>query len=227
MLRFVSLLTISIVALTVSARRPLNLAQKMDSAGMVDVCSMRPGLLVSMMYSRPDNFTGATIYTDGSIDRKVYLHPKAAAALCRAVDRLKATRPDLRLLVKDASRPMSAQRRMYKVVRATPMAPYVSNPANGGGLHNYGLAVDITLADSLGNELPMGTPVDHLGSEANIDKEELLVSRGVITSEERANRLLLRNIMRQAGFTPLRSEWWHFNLTSRAAARREYKLLDF
>lgn len=215
------------VALTLSARSPRTLSQKMDSAGIVDVCRMRPDILVSMMYSRPDNFTGATIYTDGSIDSKVYLHPKAAAALCRAVDGLKAVRPDLRLLVRDASRPMSAQRRMYQVVRGTPMAPYVSNPANGGGLHNYGLAVDITLADSLGNELPMGTPVDHLGSEANIDKEELLVARGVITSEERANRLLLRDIMRRAGFTPLRSEWWHFNLTSRAVARRDYRLLDF
>lgn len=227
MLRELSTLLFSAIFTLTAAAPRLNLAQKMDSAGMVDVRASHPSLLVDMMYSHPDNFTGAVIYSDGSVDRKVYLHPEAAKALSAAVTKLGKERPDLRLLVKDASRPMSAQRKMYKVVRGTPMAPYVSNPANGGGLHNYGLAVDITLADSLGNELPMGTPVDHLGPEANIDKEESLVRRGIITSDELKNRRLLRRIMVAAGFRPLRSEWWHFNLTSRAVAKKRYRLLDF
>ncbi len=116
---------------------------------------------------------------------------------------------------------------MYNKVKGTPAAPYVSNPARGGGLHNYGLAVDVTLADMHGCELPMGTPVDHLGPEANIDKEDALVRRGVITATERANRELLRRAMRSAGWMPLRSEWWHFNLRSRAVARERYKVLAF
>lgn len=184
-------------------------------------------VMVSMMYSRPDNFTGSVIYSDGTIDDKVYLHKEAAAALKKAQAELTRRRPGMHLLVKDASRPMSAQRKMYKVVRGTSKAPYVSNPANGGGLHNYGLAVDVTLADSAGRELPMGTPVDHLGREANIDKEQSLVKRGIITEQERQNRLLLREVMKAAGFTPLRSEWWHFNLRSRAVAKQRYKLLNF
>lgn len=221
---FLALVIMSSLFLTAPGR---NLAQKMDSAGMTDVRSKNPDILVSLMYSRPDNFTGAVIYTDGSIDNSVYLHPKAAQALLKAARNLHAERPELRLLVKDASRPMSAQRRMYAVVRGTSKAPYVSNPANGGGLHNYGLAVDITLADSLGREIPMGTPVDHLGPEAHIDKEDALVRTKVITRRQRDNRILLRRIMTGAGFTPLRTEWWHFNLVSRPVARRSYSLLDF
>ena len=48
---------------------------------------------------------------------------------------------------------------------------YVSNPSRGGGLHNYGLAVDISILDDKGTPLPMGTPVDHLGREATSQKK--------------------------------------------------------
>ena len=35
--------------------------------------------------------------------------------------------------------------------------------------------------------------------------------------------LLLREVMRYAGFKALRTEWWHFNLVSRAVAKKYYK----
>ncbi len=200
------------------------LNEKLKEAGMVDVGSMDTTIMVDLMYSHPDNFTGVVLYNDLN---KAYLHPEAAEALLKANRELCQIHPGYRLLIKDASRPMSVQRKMYKVVQGTPMAPYVSNPKNGGGLHNYGLAVDITIADENGNELPMGTKVDHLGKEANIDKEILLVKLGVISETERQNRLLLRRVMKAGGFTPLRSEWWHFNLVSRAVAKARYKRLDF
>ena len=135
--------------------------------------------------------------------------------------------PGYRLLVKDAARPMSVQRRMFKAVKGTPKANYVANPARGGGLHNYGVAVDVTIADENGNELDMGTPVDHLGVEANIDRELHLVKTGVISENARQNRLLLRKVMKNAGFSTIRTEWWHFDLVSKARAKQLYKLLDF
>lgn len=135
--------------------------------------------------------------------------------------------PGYHLLVKDAARPMSVQRRMFNAVKGTSKANYVANPAKGGGLHNYGLAVDVTIEDAQGNELDMGTPVDHLGPEANIDREPLLVKKGVMSEYARQNRLLLRKVMKDAGFKPLRTEWWHFNLVSKAIAREKYKRLDF
>lgn len=201
------------------------LSESMIKAGLVDVGAMDSTIVVDLMYSRDNNFTGVRLYTDG-LD-KAYLHPSAARAVVKASETLAGIDPSLRLKICDAARPMSVQRLMYKVVRGTAAAPYVSNPANGGGLHNYGLAIDITIVDSLGNELPMGTKVDHLGREANIDREPELVARGVITEQELQNRLLLRKVMRAAGFKPLRSEWWHFNLCTRNEARRNYRRLDF
>ncbi len=200
-----------------------NIDSLMRGAGMVDVGAMDTTIIVRLMYASEDNFVGEDMY--GEL-RKAYLHPEAAEALLKAAEALRRERSDLRLLVKDAARPMSVQRQMYAKVRGTAAAPYVSNPARGGGLHNYGLAVDVTLADMHGCELPMGTPVDHLGPEANIDRERELVERGVITPTERANRELLRRAMRSAGFMPLRSEWWHFNLRSRAVAKSRYKVIE-
>ena len=98
------------------------------------------------------------------------------------------------------------------------MKIYVSNPAHGGGLHNYGLAVDITLCDAKGDSLPMGTKIDHLGIAAHIDQENQLVAKGTISKRAQQNRQLLRQVMRYAGFKPLRTEWWHFNFKSRAEA---------
>ena len=116
---------------------------------------------------------------------------------------------------------------MFNAVRGTPKARYVANPARGGGVHNFGLAVDITLCDSLGNELSMGTPVDHLGYESNITAEQTLLKRGIITAQELTLRRLLRSVMTRAGFKTIRSEWWHFELVRRADARQRYKLIDF
>ena len=158
--------------------------------------------------------------------REAYLHPKAARALLRAQQLLRAQRPELSLKVYDAARPMHIQQKMWDTVKGTAQQNYVSNPRNGGGLHNYGLAVDITLCEAAtGDTLDMGTVVDHLGPEAHIDNEAALVRRGIISMQALANRQLLRKVMKQAGFTPLRSEWWHFNLVSRAEARAHYRVI--
>lgn len=90
-------------------------------------------------------------------------------------------------------------------------------------MHNYGMAVDLTLADENGDSIPMGTLIDHLGPEAHIDKEAQLVQKKVISAEAKRNRELLRSVMKQAGFKPLRTEWWHFNFISRAQAKAYYK----
>lgn len=210
--------------LTAAAASAQNYDEAMRDAGMVDVAEMDSTLVVELMYASGNNFVGQDMY--GSL-RKAYLHPEAAAGLLKAQRALEREHPGYRLKVCDAARPMSVQRRMFNKVKGTSKANYVSNPARGGGLHNYGLAVDITIVDAQGRELPMGTPVDHLGPESNIDKEQNLVDRGIITDSERKNRLLLRKVMRSGGFTTLRTEWWHFNFRSRAAARARYKRLDF
>lgn len=203
----------------------LTLEDQLRAHGLVDVASLDTTVCVSLMYARPDNFTGVVLYTDGL--SRAYLRPEAAQAVARAQSELTRIAPGYALLIKDAARPMSVQRRMFRAVSGTPKANYVANPAKGGGLHNYGFAVDITIVDPDGRELPMGTPVDHLGPEANIDMEDRLVSRGVISENERQNRLLLRRVMTGAGFHTIRTEWWHFDLINKAQARASYRRLDF
>ncbi len=197
-------------------------AQSMEGQGLVNVRDLDGSIFVSLMYSRADNFTGAVLY---DTLRTAYLHPSAAEALARASDRLRELRPDLALMVCDAARPMSVQQRMWDRVKGTPKDIYVSNPANGGGMHNYGLAVDVTLCTLEGDSIPMGTLVDHMGPESHIDREDALVGSGAITRQERLNRELLREVMRYAGFKPLRTEWWHFNLVSRETAKRHYRVI--
>lgn len=220
-IKFIGIILISMCAEGSAAQ---SLVDKMEDFGLVNVNRIDSTLKVRLMYARPDNFTGVVLYDDIA---DIYLHSDAAKALVKAQSELHSLYPHYNLLVKDAARPMSVQKKMFRAVQGTPKANYVANPSKGGGLHNYGLAVDITIVDENGNELPMGTLVDHLGPEANIDREEMLVEKGVISETERQNRLLLRRVMKQAGFTPLRTEWWHFNLVSKRKAQASYKRLDF
>lgn len=71
----------------------------------------------------------------------------------------------------------------------------------------------------------MGTHIDYLGRLAHIDTETEMEKQGLITREARMNRELLRTIMQQAGFRPLRTEWWHFNFITRKEAKARYKVI--
>ena len=198
-------------------------AIEMAKQGFVDVTSLDSTIQVSLMYSRADNFTGKVLYTDL---REAYLHPKAASALVKAQQLLKQRRPDLTLKIYDAARPMHIQQKMWNVVAGTNKSIYVSNPRNGGGLHNYGMAVDLTLAKAAtGDTLDMGTVVDYLGSYAHITDEASLVQRHIITAQAKKNRELLRSVMQEAGFKALKTEWWHFNFITRAEAKAHYKAI--
>ena len=204
-----------------SRQAPSPTARRMAEQGLVDIRDVDSTIQVSLMYSRADNFTGKVLYTDL---REAYLHPKAAAAVAKAQQALRKTRPDLSLIIYDATRPMSVQQKMWNTVAGTKKSIYVSNPRNGGGMHNYGLAVDVTLCKAeTGDTLDMGTKVDYLGTYAHIDDEAGLVARHIITPQAKKNRELLREVMAEAGFKPLKTEWWHFNLVSRAEAKAHYK----
>ena len=218
-----SLLVLLPLVTTAYAQSPISTATAMEQQGMVNVQLLDSTIHVSLMYSRPDNFTGTVLYTDL---HDAYLHPKAAEALLKAQKRLHELRPDLSIIVFDAARPMSIQQKMWDKVKGTSKYFYVSNPANGGGMHNYGLAVDISLCNAAtGDTIPMGTLIDHMSPLSHITDEASLVARGLISSEVLSNRLLLRSVMTYAGFKPLNTEWWHFNLVSRAVARKYYNLL--
>ncbi|MDR2801893.1 MAG: M15 family metallopeptidase [Prevotellaceae bacterium] len=194
----------------------------LGALGLIDVATLDGGIRVQLIYATPYNFMGKVLYRD---IRCAYLQPDAAQKLLRAYKALKKIRPDLTLLVYDAARPLSVQWEMWNAVKGSEWNYYVKNPSKGGGMHNFGAAVDVTLADCTGQPLPMGTPYDYFGSEANIDKEKELVRAGRITPREWENRLLLRRVMTGAGFRTVTSEWWHFNSCSLEEAKKQYKVI--
>jgi D-alanyl-D-alanine dipeptidase len=156
-------------------------------------------------YATPNNFTGAAIYP---ATWKCYLHPLAASRLLKASLALGFIKPGWKIVVFDALRPRSAQKIMFDKVRHTPLARYVASPQ--GSMHNYGLALDCTLADEAGKYIDMGTDYDNFTQLSEPRFEQANLAAGKLTKEQVANRKFLRELMRRAGMRPIQNEWWHF-----------------
>jgi D-alanyl-D-alanine dipeptidase len=194
----------------------------LDSLGFIDIQKLEPSILVDLKYATDDNFTGKAIYSDL---HQAYLHPVATAKLVKAQQMLQEQHPGFSLLVYDAARPLSIQRLLWESVKDTPLSRYVANPETTG-LHNYGMAVDLTIADTLQIPLDMGTPFDYFGAKAGINHEDYFLTMGLLTQEQIGNRRLLRSIMRQSGFYAIEGEWWHFNACSLSEAKNRYLLIE-
>jgi D-alanyl-D-alanine dipeptidase len=131
------------------------------------------------------------------------------------------------LLIYDAARPLAKQWELWNSL--TKYAPrerqkYVADPREHS-IHNYGSAIDLTVADGFGKPLDMGTPYDFFGELAYPSKEKELVASGRLSQKAYQNRLILREAMVGAGFMPIEFEWWHFNAFSRKEAKRRYQVV--
>jgi len=197
---------------------------KMRDLGLADVCFWEPSIEYHLVYATPVNFMNKPLYNTKLT--KVWLRPRAAKMLFLAQDLLHEDHPELSLLIFDAARPMEVQRTMSEWAKKTKNDNFIADPAKGGGLHNYGMAVDVTLVNNKGERLPMGTEFDHFGPEARTDKEDDLLKRRRITPAEYKNRKLLRFIMEAAGFQSITTEWWHFNACPREEAIAKYPPID-
>lgn len=183
--------------------------KELEQIGLQNVAEEIPGIEVYMVYATPYNFMSRVLYT--GLD-EAYLVPEAIEKLRKANELLRQKRLDLHLVVYDAARPRSIQEQMWKVVENTELQDYVANPnKSGGGPHNYGVAVDVTLVDCTGHPIPMGSEYDYFGDRSRVDLEEQLIATGEINQRELLNRQLLREIMTEAGWLVEPSEWWHFN----------------
>jgi D-alanyl-D-alanine dipeptidase len=83
--------------------------------------------------------------------------------------------------------------------------------ASGSSYHNFGVALDLTIVDSDGNELAMQS-----------DMHDLSHYSAVRNNNDAAN--LLAKYMTDAGFVGISSEWWHFqdnNAINLYATRRD------
>lgn len=76
--------------------------------------------------------------------------------------------------------------------------------------HTTGAAVDLTLADAAGNEVPMGSPIDEVSPRSWPD--HFASAREPEARVFHAHRECLFSVMASAGFCRHPNEWWHFSL---------------
>jgi D-alanyl-D-alanine dipeptidase len=175
-------------------------------SALVDVRRVVPGIAIDLRYATSRNFTGRPLY------------PSQAPCLLRrdVAERLALAQKDLKrsgvfLKVWDAYRPLSITRELWERIRDR---RYVAPPSKGSR-HNRGAAVDVTLVDRHGNDLPMPTDFDDFSARAYRNHRRL-------SPRQLHNRRLLQEAMERHGFVGLPTEWWHFDAKDWA----RYPVLD-
>ncbi|MBD1846427.1 M15 family metallopeptidase [Cyanobacteria bacterium FACHB-63] len=173
--------------------RPMN-ATGLNPTVFVDIRSINPRIALDIRYATTNNFVKQKLYSQA----RCILRASVAQQLSQVQTDLE--KKGLGLKVYDCYRPLSVQKRLWEIV---PDERYVANPARGSR-HNRGAAVDVTLVDRNGKELPMPTEFDDFTERASRTYTNL-------SAQVLENRQLLENAMVRAGFIPLSTEWWHFD----------------
>jgi len=191
---FIAALSLALYFLPSKERVVRNTYLKATAQDMVALDEYIPGIIVDLRYATANNFTGAKIYDDNT----AYLRRGTA-------EKLKAAKADFAaggytIKVWDASRPPAAQ---FKLWEKYPDTRFVINPHQGFSYHSRGVAVDVTLVNKEGQELPMPTGFDDFTAKADRDFSD-------VSQESAHNALLLEQVMKKNGFDSIYYEWWHF-----------------
>ncbi len=171
---------------------------KQEGAQWADINLLAPDIALDIRYATNNNFTKKQIYDCP----KCLLRLEVAEALLLVKASLSKSGYGLKLF--DCYRPLAAQQRLWDI---KPDKRYVTPPEKGS-MHNRGAAVDITLTDTIGNELEMGTDFDVFSRKAWHNYKDL--PKQVIE-----RRILLKNHMEQHGFKSITTEWWHYSYTGK------------
>ena len=161
----------------------LDITKEVDSNAFVNLRNYSKDFVFDMKYATADNFLKEKVYPCD----ECFLRVKTVKALLEA-NKSFLTK-GFRIKLYDCYRPKSIQKKMWKIV---PDANFVANPKKGS-IHNRGGAVDISLVDSLGVEVNMGTKFDFFGEEASHNYQNL-------SEEILANRKFLKEVMLQHNF---------------------------
>lgn len=188
----------------------LELLQNPVPTDFVDVRKYIPDIYVDLKYAGNDNFTGEKIYCF----EEAYLRYGTVLKLQKVCEELKEQGYYLKIW--DAYRPSSAQFYLWTIC---PDARYVANPNRGFSNHTRGNALDVTLVDAWGRELPMPTEFDDFTDAANREYAQC-------SEEARQNALLLESVMEDNGFRGYWGEWWHYSDTAQYEAEKVFDPAD-
>ena len=166
-------------------------------AKLVELITLDPTIKLDIRYATDDNFVGKKVYPEA----RAFLQKPAAKAVAKVHKELRDR--GLGLVIFDGYRPWSITKLFWEV---TPdeKRKFVANPAKGSK-HNRGCAVDLSMFDlKTGKLVEMPSGYDEFSERASPDYKGG-------TTEQTANRELLRRLMEDAGFTVNPNEWWHFD----------------
>lgn len=170
-------------------------SDKIADTTFVNLKDYSKDFVYDMKYATDDNFLKAKVYDCA----ECFLRLKTVEALIAANKDFMKKGYKIKLF--DCYRPLSIQKKMWEIV-SNP--EYVADPKKGS-IHNRGGAVDISIVDTAGKEVDMGTPFDFFGIQAGHNYTKL--SKKVLL-----NRKYLKKVMVKNGFNSFDSEWWHYNL---------------
>ena len=163
---------------------------------LVDIQSVDATIVVELRYAGNNNLFKHPLYPQGT---RALARPEVAAALTKAQTLLRRYQYGLKIW--DAYRPVAAQTKLWQALRNS---DYVANPELGvGSLHSLGIAVDATMVDSWNRPVSMPSDFDAFTPAATW--------RYTGPSFEILGHVrLLQWAMHKAGFSGMRTEWWHF-----------------
>ncbi|OYT17343.1 MAG: peptidase M15 [Bacteroidetes bacterium 4572_77] len=183
--------------------------------GFVYMSSICPSIKTDVRYFGSNNFVGKPI--DGYQSPKIICSSQAALALKAA--QLELQEIGYSLIIYDAYRPQRAVHHFMRWAKdlndTLTKAKYYPN-VNKNKLfklgyiaekssHSRGSTFDVSLMDSQGEVLDMGSPFDFFGTISWSNYQG-------ISLQQNENRMLLQQIMIESGFIPYDEEWWHFTL---------------
>ena len=167
-----------------------------DDTDFVDIKSFDKTIVVDLRYAGANNVAHRPLYPPGT---PALIRASVARRLAVAQEYLRQKGYGLKIW--DAYRPQSTQEKLWQT---THNHSFVADPKEGrGSMHIRGAAVDATLVDAAGNDVPMPTDFDSFTPAA------LLQYQGG-DSIVHSNLKLLQKAMAHGGFYGLRTEWWHF-----------------
>ena len=174
----------------------LALGKTLEAGDFVDIKSVDKTIMIDLRYAGSNNVAHRPLYSPGT---PALVRAGVARRLVVAQEYLRKKGYGLKIW--DAYRPQATQEKLWQI---THNRSYVSDPNEGrGSMHIRGAAVDATLVDSEGRDLPMPTDFDSFTPAALLEyKGDDPIVRG--------NLKLLQKAMAHGGFYGLRTEWWHF-----------------
>lgn len=177
-------------------------------------------IIVEPIWEIKGDFEGR-MYADYIAEHPEYDGVYVRSELLKRLERAANTLSDqYQLVVRAGHRPLAVQKRLLKECaqdykqdnpgisdeEAMKHArTFVSDPDNELPPHCCAAAVDVELLDKF-----TGKFVD-FGSSMNVDNEVSYLHNDDISTEQKANRMLLLETMLKQGLASVAFEWWHFS----------------